>query len=103
MISPIFARNIRGIGSSRGRLKKLVASLKPKVVALMEPFQNFDKAQGLMRLLLLDNVISNVDGGKFWVFYSWGVVVQISRLGSQFISLIVGEGSYYFSCTFIYA
>lgn len=71
MIGPIFAWKIRGIGTSRGRLKKLIASFKPKIIALMEPFHSFDKAQGLMRSLHFDYVISNEEfGGTIWVFWN---------------------------------
>lgn len=63
MIGPILVWNIRGIGTSKGHLKKLLAKVKSKMVVFSEPFQNFDNAQRFMRFLHFDNVITNEEEG----------------------------------------
>lgn len=69
MINSIFVWNIRRVGTSKNRLKKLIGKLKPKIVALLEPSQNLEGACKLERCLEFDNFISNeVEGGKIWIF-----------------------------------
>ena len=65
MIDSILVWNIRGVGTSRIRLKKLVGRYKPKIVALLEPFQNLEGAHKLATSLNFDKIISNeMEGGK---------------------------------------
>lgn len=54
MIGPILYRNIRGLGTSRGRLKKMVKKFKPKVVALVETFVDNSSMGILMGYLCLE-------------------------------------------------
>ncbi|KAF5481361.1 hypothetical protein F2P56_002018 [Juglans regia] len=93
-----------GIGTSRSRVKKLIGKLKPKVVALLETFQNLEEARKLARCLNFDNVISNEnDGGKIWIFWNSTYVVHVVWMGVQFISMLVGEGTEMFLLTAVYA
>ena len=100
MIGSILVWNIRGLGSSIGRLKILQRKLNCKMIVLMEPFQNFVKAQSYMRTLHFDNVISNEEvGGKIWVLWMNDLNVQIMRMTSQFLSLRIVEGQFQFWVT----
>ncbi|KAF5441792.1 hypothetical protein F2P56_037007 [Juglans regia] len=104
MIEPIFVWNIRGVGTSKVRLKKLIGKLKPKIVALLEPFQKLEVARRLALSLHFDNFLSNeVEGGKVWIFWDGSMKVNLIRMGEQFISLRVGEGFEKFLLTVIYA
>ncbi|XP_041004055.1 uncharacterized protein LOC121249412 [Juglans microcarpa x Juglans regia] len=74
------------------------------MVVLLEPFQNFDKAQSYMQALHFDNVLSNEEvGGKIWVLWMNDLTVQIIRMTSQFLSLNIVEGQFQFLANFIYA
>ncbi|KAF5475502.1 hypothetical protein F2P56_007302 [Juglans regia] len=74
------------------------------MVVLLEPFQNFDKAQFYMQALHFDNVISNEEvGGKIWVLWMNDMDVQVIRMTSQFLSLSIAEGDFQFLGNFIYA
>lgn len=88
MIDPLIVWNVRGMGTSRSGLKNLVSKYKPKIVVVLEPFQNFDKAHGLMRNLHFDSIISNeAVGGKIWVLWENTINVQVVQMSLQFISL----------------
>ncbi|KAF5470793.1 hypothetical protein F2P56_011282 [Juglans regia] len=92
------------IGTSRSRVKKLIGKLKSKVVALLEPFQNLEEARKLARCLNFDSVVSNEDeGGKISIFWNGSYVVHVVRMGMQFISMLVREGSKMFCLTVVYA
>ncbi|XP_041001625.1 uncharacterized protein LOC121247323 [Juglans microcarpa x Juglans regia] len=94
MIDSILVWNIRGVGTSRTRLKTLVGRYKPKIVALLEPFQNLEGARKLARSLKFDMVISNeVEGGKIWLLWDSIYKVQVDKLGMQFISVVVENGA----------
>ncbi|XP_042954594.1 uncharacterized protein LOC122291007 [Carya illinoinensis] len=104
MIDPILVWNIRGVGTSKGRLKTLISKWRPKIVALLEHFQNIDVAKRLGRGLRFDNFISNeAEGGKIWIFGDSIIEARLVRMGRQFISLKVGEGAEIFLLTIIYA
>ena len=94
MIDSILVWNIRGVGTSRTRLKALVGRYKPKIVALLEPFQNLEGARKLARSLNFDMVISNeVEGGKIWLLWDSMYKVQVDKLGMQYISVVVENGA----------
>jgi len=104
MIGPILSWNVRGFGTSRGRLKNLVRKLKPKIVALMEPFASSDKVQDVIRFLHMDKFITN-DGeaGKIWVLWQDDISVQPILCKEQYILIRVGDGDTTFICCFVYA
>lgn len=104
MIGPILSWNIRDIGTYRGRLKKLVVKMKPKIVALMEPFALSDKVHGLVHLLKMDQFITNEEvAGTIWVFWHDEISVQFIKISEQFTLHQVGDGIYQFLCHFAYA
>ncbi|KAF5468243.1 hypothetical protein F2P56_012410 [Juglans regia] len=104
MSESIIVWNVRGIGTSSRRLKNLVFKFKPKLISVLEPFQNQNKVLRLMNSLHFDSCISNVDvGGKIWIFWDNVRDVQVVRTSLQFISLRVNTGSYQFLCNIVYA
>ncbi|KAF5480776.1 hypothetical protein F2P56_001492, partial [Juglans regia] len=104
MNNSIIVWNVRGIGTSRRRLKKLVSKFKPQLVAVLEPFQNVDKAIRLQHYLQFDSFSSNVDvGGKIWIFWANSLDIQVVRSNMQFVSLRVTSGSVQFLLNIIYA
>lgn len=67
MSDTIFFWNIRGLGSSRDRLKKLLNKFKVKLFAIVEPFLNEDRMHVLGNYLNMNykSYISNeAQGGK---------------------------------------
>lgn len=81
MIGPIVYWNIKGLGTSRGRLKKLVKKFKPKVVALAETFVDGSSMGNLMRSLCLEDGRSNqLQAGKIWILWDNNVNVSIVRM-----------------------
>ncbi|XP_042972740.1 uncharacterized protein LOC122304535 [Carya illinoinensis] len=104
MIGPILYWNVRGLGTSRGRLKKLVKEFKPKVFALAETFVDDSKMGRLMRQLGLEEGSSNqLNAGKIWLLWEKNVNVTIVRMSDQFITVKVLEGDLALSITFVYA
>ncbi|XP_041009336.1 uncharacterized protein LOC121253382 [Juglans microcarpa x Juglans regia] len=57
-----------------------------------------------MRLFHFDKVITNEEfGGKIWVFWKTEMDMQLVRMGTQYLSLHIDDGSSHFLRTFIYA
>lgn len=105
MIGSILAWNIiRGLGTSRGRLKKLVMKMKPQIVALKEPFAAVDKMRDLYHSLRMDKFILNErEAGKIWVLWQDDILVQTALYREQFILLRLVAGSTNILCCFVYA
>lgn len=70
--------NIRGLGSSKGRLKRLVKNFKPKVITLSETFVDDSRMGILMRNLGLEKGSSNqLKDSKIWILWERNVDVNI--------------------------
>ncbi|XP_042962740.1 uncharacterized protein LOC122297018 [Carya illinoinensis] len=96
--------NIRGLGTSRGRLKKLVKSFNVKVVALAETFVDERKMDKIKKSLWLDNGCSNQEkAGKIWLLWDKSVDVHVFRVSDQFMTAKVWEGNTVILLTFVYA
>ncbi|KAF5468900.1 hypothetical protein F2P56_013011 [Juglans regia] len=63
--------NLRGLGSSRNRLKSLVKKNGVHIVGILDPFVDVDKMSRLASMLGLSNFCSNAEvDGKIWNFWS---------------------------------
>lgn len=89
MSEMIFFWNIRGLGSSRGRLKKLLNKFKVKLFAIAEPFLNANRMHVLGNYLNMNYnfYISNeAQGGKLWLFWKDLMSFEVLVCSSQSIS-----------------
>lgn len=74
------------------RLRKLISKYKLKVVALFEPFTVTSRVRNFPQLFMCDQFITNESPeGKIWVMWCNEVVVQVSWMSNQFITLKVKD------------
>ncbi|XP_042969188.1 uncharacterized protein LOC122301898 [Carya illinoinensis] len=94
----------RGLGTSRGRLKKLEKKFNIKVVALAETFVDERKMDNIKKLLWLENGCSNqAQARKIWLLWDKSVDVNVVRMSDQFIMAKISEWSTDILLTFVYA
>ncbi|XP_042942334.1 uncharacterized protein LOC122276573 [Carya illinoinensis] len=104
MIKPILFWNLRGLGTSKRRLVKLVHLYKPKIIALAEPFLNVSHLSRLQAKLHMENSVSNEDsGGKIWLLWAAGVKVKVLNYFAQSLTVSLDENNCQFIISFIYA
>lgn len=61
--------NVRGLGSSKRRLKSIIIKKDITLCAVGEPFINKNRLAGSSSFLSLNYSCSNVSvGGKLWIF-----------------------------------
>lgn len=91
MIEPILFWNLRGLGTSKRRLVKLVHMYKPKIIALVESFLNDSH---LSRLQTKEDSVSNEDsGGKIWLSWASGVKITVLNYFAQFVTIRLKENN----------
>lgn len=70
MIEKLLVWNVRSIGTSKGRLGKLVRKHNVAILAVAEPFHNEGQMQVLAKKINLNGCFANEkEGGKIWIFW----------------------------------
>ena len=104
MIRLILYWNIRGLGTSQLRLKKLIKKFRPNIIALAEPFLMEEKIPRLLGRLRCECFITNeAQGGKIWLLWNSTVSVHWLAASNQFVSVKVEENGQMFVLTVVYA
>ncbi|KAJ0074622.1 hypothetical protein Patl1_37562 [Pistacia atlantica] len=104
MIDKILVWNLRGLGSSRNRLKSLVKKFGVSIVGILEPFAKDDKMTRLAYLMGLPSFCSNAAfDGKIWIFWSDDYDWDVLSMTNQLISWIFRFGEEKLYISFIYA
>ncbi|KAF5474951.1 hypothetical protein F2P56_006803 [Juglans regia] len=84
--------NIRGIGTSKKRLRSLVRVHKPSVLFLAEPFRDNSHLSYWRNYFSFSECLSNADKeGKIWCFWIAGLRVEVMGGSNQFISLMINS------------
>lgn len=100
----ILTWNIRGILSSKSRLRRILNKSRPSVVALLEPFLGANKCSRWARWLKLPNFFNNAEvGGKIWIFWADGLDFEVIAVSDQAISGWFVHGNCRVLATFVYA
>ncbi|CAI9755487.1 unnamed protein product [Fraxinus pennsylvanica] len=96
--------NVRGVGTSQGRIGKLVKKHNVTILGIAEPFHREDKMKVLAQKIKLPNFISNEkEGGKLWVFWSEDYKVDWVHFSNQALHGVFRKGEYKMLVSFIYA
>lgn len=89
MSKPLFW-NIRGLGTSRRRLRKIVKSMKPNFLMLTEPFSNEAKLKLLQNNLHFEFYFFNQNiGGKLWLLWGDGLQVSVLNASAQHVTIFL--------------
>ncbi|XP_040990989.1 uncharacterized protein LOC121238224 [Juglans microcarpa x Juglans regia] len=104
MIDTNLVWNLRGLATSRKRLKSLLKKHRVGIVEILEPFQDAGRMNRLASYLEFPKFCSNESlGGKVWIFwkeiYDFGVVHMSNQAVSGWLCL----ASYRIMVTFVYA
>lgn len=100
----ILTWNIRGIHSSKARLRHILNKHCPLVVALLELFLSANKCPRWARWLHLPNFCHNIDaGGKIWLFWVDRIDFQLISAMDQAVSGWFSYGNDRVFATFVYA
>lgn len=89
MSDVIFFWNIKGLGSSRGRLKKLLNNFKVKLFAIVEPFLTEDRMHVMGNYLNMNynfHISNETQGGKLWLFWNDPNIFDAMVCSNQSIS-----------------
>lgn len=78
--------NVRGIGTSRKRLKHLIQSHDIGIVIILEPWAANDKADEYRRKLNMDKLFTS-DSGKIWIYWKEDFEVQITSTTEQAVTI----------------
>ncbi|XP_042984734.1 uncharacterized protein LOC122313615 [Carya illinoinensis] len=96
--------NVRGLGTSRKRLLKMVRSRKPCVFAVAEPFVDGQHLGRLQSDVSFEGSVSNQEvGGKLWVLWSKNVKVSVLSLSFQSITTAIEMNGKCLWISFVYA
>ncbi|KAG2725982.1 hypothetical protein I3760_01G090700 [Carya illinoinensis] len=104
MISPILFWNIRGVRSSKLRLRNIIKKFKPNIIALAEPFLREDKITTLLGKYNCNSFVTNErHSGKIWLLWNSEISIQWLNGSNQFVSVKVEANRFVFILTIIYA
>ncbi|CAI9775524.1 unnamed protein product [Fraxinus pennsylvanica] len=104
MIDTPVVWNVRGMGTSKCRLRKLVRKHNIAILAVAEPFHSERHVQSFAKKIKLAGCITNEkEGGKIWVFWREDLQMEWIGASSQTIHGIVTKGVHSVVLTFVYA
>ncbi|KAF5465148.1 hypothetical protein F2P56_015179 [Juglans regia] len=84
--------NLRGIGTSKKRLRKLVRVHQPCVLFLAEPFGDDSQLSYWCDYFSFSACISNADkAGKLWCFWVAGIQVDVVGGSDQYLALMINS------------
>ncbi|XP_042983286.1 uncharacterized protein LOC122312671 [Carya illinoinensis] len=96
--------NIRGLGTSRRRIRSLVRKYEVSVLVVLEPFQEDSKLQSWAASLQFSNYCSNLkEGGKMWVIWKDEINLEILDINKQSMTAIVVDPGGSLRITFVHA
>lgn len=104
MIGNIFYWNIRGLGTSKRRLKSLIIKKDINICVIAEPFVGHNRMAATGSFLNLNYFCSNESmGGKLWIFGKELNEFQMVFCTSQTISGWLSWANQKLLITFVYA
>ncbi|XP_022869153.1 uncharacterized protein LOC111388629 [Olea europaea var. sylvestris] len=104
MIDQLLVWKVRGVGTSKGRIGKLVRKLNVEILGIAKPFLGEEKMKLLACKIKLPNFISNEKTrGKLWIFWSEDYKVDWVHFSDQALHGVFMKGEYKMLVSFIYA
>lgn len=92
MIDNLMVWNVRGLGMSKWRLRKLVCKFCISVLAISKQFQAADKLHQWAVSLQFPFAFSNADwGGKIWVCWKERIDMEVVGVSNQCITALFSD------------
>ncbi|KAF5458789.1 hypothetical protein F2P56_022794 [Juglans regia] len=106
MINKVLFWNIRGLGTSRKRLRGLVREQQPIILVIAEPFRDDTHLSYWKTFLEFDECLSNASQArKIWCFWKFGLKVDVMGVSDQPLTLLINSSllipSVYAKCRFL--
>ncbi|KAI9186057.1 hypothetical protein LWI28_013379 [Acer negundo] len=103
ILDKIIVWNVRGMGTSKRRMKKLMKDHNVSVLAVSEPFQDVGLIRKWASCLQFQNFSSNIEeGGKILVFWKDNIQLEVVGTSNQCLTVLLSAGSSSLLATFVY-